>query len=178
MAEINVPTFSSTLRALQISGWSGTGKTLLIEQLRQLLPGSKAYLKWTHHEAPKDPETKDTGRIGLPHLLVGPDTVIVRAPHDQTQIYRVATLLFAEYDWLLIEGDKTGPLPKILLGSAQPHWPACLWVSPTRPPWAPPASHYPIDLPLTRDSAHALAVYITQHQLTLSFSPQRFFDDC
>ncbi|MDA8195547.1 MAG: molybdopterin-guanine dinucleotide biosynthesis protein MobB [Thermaerobacter sp.] len=157
-----------TPRLIQLAGPSESGKTLLAERLVQILPGPVAYLKWTHHALPAERPLSDTARTGQASLLAGPDGAVIRAVRQRPILYRTAVTLFADYAWLIIEGDKTGPLPKILLGANDPSLVGSLWVMPHPPAWVPKDAAYRETIPLTPTSASRLADYIASRADRLS----------
>ena len=107
---------------LALCGWSNCGKTTLIEQLlawfkQQSL--SVVVVKRDVHGINLDVEGKDTDRFyraGADVLMQGPrQTFIRRHHHDQAELAAVISELAARYDFVLLEGYKRTPAPKIWL---------------------------------------------------------------
>ncbi len=107
-------------KALSIVGFSGSGKTELICRLLDWLgrQGLRvAVLKHTHHPDPGD-QGKDTWRfrqagarvvaLAAPGLLQ-----ISRSFSEEPSLAEILESLSPEADLVLVEGYKTGPLPKI-----------------------------------------------------------------
>ena len=118
--------------AFGICGWSGSGKTSLIESVVPHLckKGLKvAVLKHTHHEIQVDHPGKDSDRLfrsGADVFLKGSKEGLVRS-REVAHFSLAATLrsLPPTYDLVLVEGHKNLPLPKVWLedpahGSAPP----------------------------------------------------------
>jgi len=104
------------MRVFGISGLSGTGKTTLMEQLVKALR-SKDYSVATVKSSKEDyssPEGTDSWR----HEQAGADPVVLLGPHSTTVRYatrrKIEDILKGkEIDFLLIEGFKEEPLPKV-----------------------------------------------------------------
>ena len=107
-------------KALSIVGFSGSGKTELICRLLDWLvrQGLKvAVLKHTHHNDPGD-QGKDTWRF----RQAGARVVALAAPGllqvshafpEEPPLPLILESLSPEVDLILVEGYKSGPLPKI-----------------------------------------------------------------
>jgi len=160
-------------RFLQIVGWSGTGKTRLVEALATRLPHA-TFLKWTHHALPAERLRSDTGRIGLQTrltALLAPEGGLVRGGLTWRDWYGAAAVWAREGGVCLIEGGKRLPVPKVALGSGREvgGWPGVrLVVGPSPPP--PQVAWYPQALPLDGPHAQALAEWILQRWEVLTFT--------
>jgi molybdopterin-guanine dinucleotide biosynthesis protein B len=111
------------MRVFGISGFSGTGKTTLVEQLVKALK-SKGYSVATVKSSREDyssPEGTDSWR----HEKAGADPAILLGPHSTSVRYatrrKVEEILEGEsIDFLLIEGFKEENLPKIWCTGSRP----------------------------------------------------------
>ena len=109
-------------KALSIVGFSGSGKTELICRLLDWLvrQGLRvAVLKHTHHRDLGD-RGKDTWRFrqaGAPVVaLAGPGFLqITRAYPEEPQLAAALATLASGVDLILVEGYKSGSLPKIVV---------------------------------------------------------------
>lgn len=159
---------------VQVAGHSNTGKTLLAEALVRLLPGRTGYVKWTHHPLPV-PERpgSDTARIGsygIPTVLACPDGLIVRnipdvctsSPAYDLRLREMLLSLGDLWDGIVIEGHKTGPGPKIVLGYPQGATAVTLRIAPN-PPQDRREDWYCASLPLSAEQAARIARYISQN---------------
>jgi molybdopterin-guanine dinucleotide biosynthesis protein B len=109
-------------KALSIVGFSGSGKTELICRLLDWLvrQGLRvAVLKHTHHPDPGD-QGKDTWRF----REAGAQVVALAAPNllqvshtfpEEPPLPMILESLDPEVDLILVEGYKSGPLPKIVV---------------------------------------------------------------
>lgn len=137
---------------LQVVGWSGAGKTTLLTAVIRLAVAEGAQVaavKWSHHRlipaAPKPRAATDTGRLAA----AGAQLVYRIAPDGYEVVERggmgravAKASTPAEYfsrwsqltvDWLVVEGGRMLPTPKIVL--ARGDWPdvsdpVVLWVGP------------------------------------------------
>jgi len=116
-------------KAIAFVGFSNTGKTELI---CRLLPGlaarglKVAVLKHSHHQdLDRKEQGKDTGR----YRRAGAHAVALAAPgllqvsysfSGDPPLERVLSALAADADLILVEGYKTGPLPKVAVLGAGP----------------------------------------------------------
>ncbi|GHD74762.1 molybdopterin-guanine dinucleotide biosynthesis protein B [Vogesella fluminis] len=107
-------------KVLGIAGWSGSGKTTLIGGLLPLLAAhglTVSVIKHSHHDIELDVAGKDSRR----HRASGAHEVMVVSPYRfglfaetpqpltlQQQLSRLAAV-----DLVLLEGQKTLPLPRI-----------------------------------------------------------------
>ena len=104
------------MRVIAISGFSGTGKTTVLENLIEMLR-QKGYSVATVKSSAEDiqpPEGTDTWRLlnagASPVIFLGPETTIIRyAKHMDV----LDALHAQETDFLLIEGMKQSRIPKI-----------------------------------------------------------------
>ena len=123
----NLETVLTDFPAFGICGWSGSGKTSLIEGVVPHLckKGLKvAVLKHTDHEIQVDHPGKDSDRLfrsGADVFLRGSQEGLMRS--REVTHFSLATTLSAlplKYDLVLVEGHKNVPLPKVwLVDSAQ-----------------------------------------------------------
>jgi molybdopterin-guanine dinucleotide biosynthesis protein MobB len=104
-------------RWLQLVGWSDSGKTRVLEAVTALLSlrGVRVLaVKYTHH--PVAEPAKDTGRLteagARATVLWGPDLVRVEA----RQIPLGVVVRWTEPDWIVVEGGRGWPTPKVLVG--------------------------------------------------------------
>jgi glutamate dehydrogenase (NADP+)/cyclic pyranopterin phosphate synthase/molybdopterin-guanine dinucleotide biosynthesis protein A len=118
----NVETMLTHFPVFGICGWSGSGKTSLIESVVPHLckKGLKvAVLKHTHHDIQVDHPGKDSDRLfrsGADVFLSGSQEGLVRS-HEAGSLNLEAILgsLRLKYDLVLAEGHKDLPLPKVWL---------------------------------------------------------------
>jgi len=135
---------------LQVVGWSATGKTTLLTAVIRLAVAEGAQVaavKWSHHplapSTPKPLAATDTGRLaaagaGLVYRIA-PDgyevlvqcgaSRVVAQPASLADYLRMWRQL--EVDWLVVEGGRTLPTPKIVLAPGrEPEVsdPVVLWV--------------------------------------------------
>jgi molybdopterin-guanine dinucleotide biosynthesis protein B len=120
------------MKALGIVGWSGAGKTTLIEQLIPVLRAGGlrvSTIKHAHHGFDLDRPGKDSHR----HRIAGAEEVLVASGtrwallHEGTEP-PVATLLalMSPVDLVLVEGYKTPPIAKLEVHRPALHKPP-LW---------------------------------------------------
>jgi molybdopterin-guanine dinucleotide biosynthesis protein B len=122
------------MKAIAITGYSGAGKTQLIEGL---IPALKArglrvsVIKHAHHRFDIDHPGKDTFR----HRAAGASEVLIASRHRLALVreFDHATDLSArdllarlsgDADWVLLEGFRGGDLPKLEVWRAAPGQPA------------------------------------------------------
>ncbi len=141
------PEKSPTLpKAIAFVGFSNSGKTELI---CRLLPGFMArglrvaVLKHSHHDLDQEDQGKDTWR----YRQAGAPTVALAAPGllqvshrcaGEPPLTKILTALAAEADLILVEGYKTGPLPKVAIlgkeaGGEPPDYPNLIALVSDRP---------------------------------------------
>lgn len=110
------------MHVIGFCGYSGSGKTTLIERLiaRLRLAGERvSVVKHAHHAFDIDHEGKDSWR----HRQAGAYEVVIASNRRLAKIREYASLAeptvdqllaeLAECDWVLVEGFKHAPLPKI-----------------------------------------------------------------
>jgi len=140
------------MHVIGFCGYSGSGKTTLIEQLigwLRLADQRVSVVKHAHHSFDIDHEGKDSWR----HREAGAFEVVIASnqrlakireyavPEEPTVDQLVAELV--ECDWVLVEGFKHAPLPKIEV-----------WRESTGKPALYP--HDPFVMAIASDSAEAL----------------------
>lgn len=111
-------------RWLQLAGWSGVGKTTILKELVSLARARSErvmVLKFSDHAIPSVLHTGDTFRLvqagAQSAAFWGQDGIVWQG--DQTTFFELLT--HVEADWILVEGGRMLPTPKILL--AQAEWP-------------------------------------------------------
>jgi molybdopterin-guanine dinucleotide biosynthesis protein MobB len=100
------------MRVFSISGFSGTGKTVLVESIVKTLVSqgqSVITVKSSQHE-PKESKETDTER----HKLAGAIATFFRGPSTKGKSLK-EIVGAADGDFLIIEGMKTSPIPKVWL---------------------------------------------------------------
>ena len=109
-------------RWLQVAGWSGVGKTTILEELilRAKSRGERVFaVKLSDHSAVE--ASGDSGRLlqqGADlSAMVGPDGVSWQGSRSLF----AETLIRLQADWVFVEGGRMLPTPKILLASED--WP-------------------------------------------------------
>ena len=111
------------MKVAGFAGFSGAGKTTLVEQLIPCLRGRGlrvSVIKHAHHRFDIDHPGKDSWRhrqAGANEVLLASDTRLALQreedrPREAVVLAELAQL-DARADWVLIEGFKDAPLPKI-----------------------------------------------------------------
>ena len=111
------------MKVAGFAGFSGAGKTTLVEQLIACLRGRGlrvSVIKHAHHRFDIDHPGKDSWRhrqAGANEVLLASDMrlALLREydqPHEP-DVHALLAQLDARADWVLIEGFKDAPLPKI-----------------------------------------------------------------
>jgi len=109
---------------LAICGFSGAGKTTLMEQVLPALAGrglKVAVVKHDVHGIQLDPPGKDSARLfqsGADVLLEGPGEVFFRS-HEVPDLEASLAVLTLHYDLVLVEGHKDTALPRVWLQKAE-----------------------------------------------------------
>ncbi len=158
------------MRVIHIVGYSDTGKTRLIEALCAKLAGPMIAVKFSHHPGSDRPGS-DTSRLASQQA----DTLLMQ-PGQMTWRGSVSLAIDWEsmahyYRWMIWEGGKHLPTPKIVLdseGILHQVVNARLAVGPNRVN-SPDADYYRAGLPLSLATSQELAAYIDKHQRELSF---------
>ena len=110
-----------------LAGWSGSGKTTLAEKLITAASDASiaiATLKHAHHDFDADSEGKDSWRhrkAGAGQVLIASERRMAHFTENPTpQRPQLADLLarLAPCDWVLVEGFKKEPFPKIEIWDA------------------------------------------------------------
>lgn len=172
------------MNVIGFCGYSGSGKTTLVEQLivRLRLAGQRvSVVKHAHHEFDIDHEGKDSWR----HRQAGAFEVVIasnrrlakirefRAVEEPTVDQLVGELV--DCDWVLVEGFKHAPLPKIEVWRAVTGRPAQYPVDPfviavaTDSEAALPA---PTSLPIFHlDDADGITAFILEQEQRCCYQP-------
>lgn len=172
------------MNVIGFCGYSGSGKTTLVEQLivRLRLAGQRvSVVKHAHHEFDIDHEGKDSWR----HRQAGAFEVVIasnrrlakirefRAVEEPTVDQLVGELV--DCDWVLVEGFKHAPLPKIEVWRAVTGRPAQYPVDPfviavaTDSEAALPA---PTNLPIFHlDDADGITAFILEQEQRCCYQP-------
>ena len=111
------------MKVAGFAGFSGSGKTTLIERLIPLLrqQGLRvSVVKHAHHRFDLDHPGKDSWRhrqAGAHEVLLASDTRLAllheyAQPHEP-DVHALLARLDVRADWVLVEGFKDAPLPKI-----------------------------------------------------------------
>lgn len=117
------------MKAVGFAGYSGAGKTTLIERLIPLLKtrGQRvSVIKHAHHRFDIDHPGKDTHR----HRQAGAFEVLIASRHRlalmrefeqarELSVHQLIAELQADVDWVLVEGFKLSDLPKIEVWRAE-----------------------------------------------------------
>lgn len=125
------------MKVIGFAGYSGAGKTTLIEQLIPLLQarGQRvSVLKHAHHRFDIDQPGKDSWRhrrAGAYEVLLASDqrwALLREYPQpQQPEIHTLLAQFDADVDWVLVEGFKEAQIPKIEVWRAPEHgqaaWP-------------------------------------------------------
>lgn len=109
------------LKAISLAGPSGSGKTELICRLLSWFTSrglKTAVLKHSHHRAALGDEDKDTGRFrragAAAVALAAPGLLqITRTFPEDPPLAEALEALAPHCDLILVEGYKSGPLPKV-----------------------------------------------------------------
>jgi molybdopterin-guanine dinucleotide biosynthesis protein MobB len=105
-----------------VCGMSGSGKTLLIQQLVPCLTEDGlrvAVVKHCTHRIEADTPGKDSDRIfraGADVLAAGPSESFVRVHADHMPLEECLQFLGGRYDLILVEGCRAAAIPKIWIG--------------------------------------------------------------
>jgi molybdopterin-guanine dinucleotide biosynthesis protein B len=123
------------MKVVGFAGYSGAGKTTLVEQL---IPAFKALglrvsvLKHAHHRFDIDQPGKDSWRhrqAGAHEVLVASDQrLALMREYEQAHepdLHQLLAEFSPEVDWVLVEGFRHGDLPKIEVWRAQTGQPVC-----------------------------------------------------
>ncbi len=112
------------MNAIGFAGYSGAGKTTLIEQIIRLLceRGVRvSVVKHAHHDFDIDVPGKDSWRhrkAGAFEMLVVSDQRLAlmrefEAPREELSVHEMLAELDHSVDWAIVEGFKRSDLPKI-----------------------------------------------------------------
>ncbi|MGW8419300.1 molybdopterin-guanine dinucleotide biosynthesis protein B [Comamonas sp. HJ-2] len=111
------------MKVIGFAGYSGAGKTALVEALVMLMKqrGLRvSVIKHAHHDFDVDREGKDSWRhrkAGAYEVLLASDRrmALMREYEQPAQlsVHHMLTQLDPSVDWVLVEGFKHGELPKI-----------------------------------------------------------------
>ena len=119
-AERNAATPGVPAPVLALTGWSGSGKTSLLERVLPVLRKQGlhvAVVKHDTHGLTLDRPGKDSDRLyraGGDVILQGPDETLVRLHRPTVPLLKgVLDVLTGGHDLVLVEGHKDTPLPKL-----------------------------------------------------------------
>ena len=148
-------------RVWHVAGPSKQGKTLLLESLIPLLPGTVRVIKHSHHVMESDSEYADTARLhgALSTARIHPDGMVIRGGlTSPVQFFRWYGY---DCDHMVVEGYKNLSTPKIWIGQQTSLAGTCkVLIGPQKPSPNSEIFWLPASLPLTPDSAQQLAVQL------------------
>lgn len=118
-----------SLPLLAIVGWSGTGKTTLLQQVIPILSGKgirAGLIKHTHHQMDVDTPGKDSyllRKAGASQVMVASSerwALMCETPEKQSinLPYLLSRMDHSTLELVLVEGFKEEPVPKIILWRA------------------------------------------------------------
>ena len=170
--------------------FSGAGKTTLVEQLIACLRGRGlrvSVIKHAHHRFDIDHPGKDSWRhrqAGANEVLLASDMrlALLREydqPHEP-DVHALLAQLDARADWVLIEGFKDAPLPKIEVWRAPapgqaprpvlyPHDPFVVAVATDAPAGLPQPPHQPV---LDLNAPAQVADWLLAHGARFDYSKE------
>jgi molybdopterin-guanine dinucleotide biosynthesis protein B len=172
------------MHVIGFCGYSGSGKTTLIEQLiaRLRLAGERvSVVKHAHHDFDIDHEGKDSWR----HRQAGAFEVVIASNRRLAKIREYAAVVeptvdqliaeLVECDWVLVEGFKHAPLPKIEVWRAAtakpaqyPNDPFVIAIATDSPDALP----VPTGLPLfDLDDVDAIARFVVEQSTRCRYGP-------
>ncbi len=157
-------------RVWHVAGPSKQGKTLLLESLIPLLPGTVRVIKHSHHVMESDSEFSDTARLhgALSTARIHPNGIVVRGGlKDPAQFFR-----WYGYDCshMVVEGYKNLSTPKIWVGNQTSLTIPCkILIGPQKPTQNSEIFWLRCRLPLTSDSAQQLALQLWNLNAFASF---------
>ncbi|MFS0855409.1 molybdopterin-guanine dinucleotide biosynthesis protein B [Paenibacillus taichungensis] len=117
MAEIS----SSSPHIIQIVGYKNSGKSTLIAALTRYLTSAGRRVAVIKHDGHDHFEMDHEGTDSYSFAQAGADAVVVMSEKRTALIERQATPLgdmikyLSAYDWILIEGYKLAPYPKLVM---------------------------------------------------------------
>ncbi|MFE6079301.1 molybdopterin-guanine dinucleotide biosynthesis protein B [Paenibacillus sp. NPDC057886] len=117
MSEIS----STSPHIVQIVGYKNTGKSTLIAALTRYLTSSGRRVAVIKHDGHDHFEMDHEGTDSYSFAQAGADAVVVMSEKRTAIIERQATSLedminyLSAYDWILIEGYKQAPYPKLVM---------------------------------------------------------------
>ena len=176
------------MKVVGFAGFSGSGKTSLVERLIPLmrLKGLRvSVVKHAHHNFDIDQVGKDTYR----HREAGAFEVVVASSkrlalmrefeqEQQLSVHQLIAELDPSVDWVLIEGFKDADLPKIEVWRAQSkqtvHYPDDAFIvaiATDSPEQLPQNTLRPV---LDLNDAAAMANWLTLHENRFDYQPENF----
>ena len=176
------------MKALGISGWSGCGKTTLIEALIPRLRArglTVSTLKHAHHDVDLDTPGKDTWR----HREAGAFEVVVASSQRlalmrefeqaaHLTVHHLIAELYEGVDWVLVEGFKDSDLLKIEVWRADsgkpalyPHDDFIVAIATDNPAQLPEPTLRPV---LDLNGADAMAQWLTDNQDRFEYRPELY----
>lgn len=162
------------MRIIQVAGFSGLGKTLLALALSEILPPQVAYVKFTHHMLPPDRDGHDTARLSTvapQRLLWGPNGFHYYGESQELPWGLLLPSLFPHAQWIVVEGHKFSPYPKIYLGALTSNLTNIKLVIGPVPPAVTAIPWIQTPLPLTQDALQTTIIpWIVAHRDQISFA--------
>ncbi len=157
-------------RVWHVAGPSKQGKTLLLESLIPLLPGTVRVIKHSHHVMESDSEFSDTARLNAAASTarIHPNGIVIRGQlTDPAEFFR---WYGHDCDHLVVEGYKNLFTPKIWVGNPSSLTSPCkILIGPQKPAQNSEIFWLPHPLPLTSDSAQQLALKLWNLNASASF---------
>ena len=176
------------MKVVGFAGYSGAGKTTLVERLIPALrrKGLRvSVVKHAHHHFDIDHVGKDTYR----HREAGAFEVVVASSQrlalmrefeqaGQLSVHQLIAELYEGVDWVLVEGFKDSDLLKIEVWRAQANKPACymddafiIAVATDSPDQLPHATLRPV---LDLNDAEAVVNWLTANEARFDYRPETF----
>jgi molybdopterin-guanine dinucleotide biosynthesis protein B len=171
------------MKVIGFSGYSGSGKTTIVEQLivHLKLAGQRvSVVKHAHHDFDIDHEGKDSWRhrkAGAYEVIIASDRRFAKIREYEALADPTAHQLIAELtdcDWVLIEGFKREGLPKIEIWRAAtakpvqyPDDPNIVAICTDTPALLPRATDLPV---LDLNDAESVTAFLLEHAERFEYS--------